>query len=171
MQEAEKDETWTREALQALGHEPDEDEEPDEEDIDSLFSTPRTMLQAEIFASKADSFLRAGRTEAAARECCKGLGEVKHDEHLERLFRDAVGRITTNVCSIDDCSVFIDLDLEKPDFIIGEALALTVNVQYRFDSARVPENCWLGLYAKPDAMRKLLRAPDEVSCLSSCTCS
>ena len=51
------------------------------------------MLQADIFAAKAERYLRDGHQEAAARECVRGLGEVKDDDRLQQMFHKAVRRV------------------------------------------------------------------------------
>ena len=127
----------------------------------SVFSTPRAQLAADVFSSKADRFLRQGMAEAAARECCRGLAEVRSDERLEQVFHDALRRVSSSVPSIDDCSAIISIDFDSPEHIIGDPLQITVNVRYRFDPERLPFDGWLGLYAEPDTLRALLNANEK----------
>jgi len=137
------------------------EEETDGADADlSEFSTPRASLQAEIYSAKADRFLRAGLTEAAARECCRALGEVKDDEQLKQKFLEATRRVATSIPSIEDLSVAIDLDI-RSEAIIGEPLNFSIHVDYHYDTDRVPEDGWLGLYPCPSYLRKLLHDGQE----------
>ena len=141
--------------LQRIEREEGEDSISDAHDSGTEFSTPRAALQAEIYSAKADRFLRAGLTEAAARECCRALGELKDDEHLKQKFLEATRRVATSIPNIEDLAVAIDLQI-SPEAIIGEPLDISVNVDYQYDADRAPEDGWLGLYPCPAYLRNLL---------------
>ena len=114
------------------------------------------MLQADIFAAKAERYLRDGHQEAAARECVRGLGEVKDDDRLQQMFHKAVRRIATSVPATEDCAAEIDIIFLRKDAIIGEPLPISIQMEYIFDPGRIPTDSWLGLYTLPNTLRKLL---------------
>ena len=112
------------------------------------------------FTVAVSRFLRAGLTESAARECCRGLAE-KDDERLNLLFHEALRRVSTSVPSSDDCAATVFLQPASEEAIIGEPIELLVHVRFAFDKSKVPADAWLGLYPAPSSIRRVLHDHEE----------
>jgi len=131
-----------------------------ESDVESELSTPRA-IQADIVSSKAERFMREGHAEAAARECCRGLGKFHDDEKLRRIFNLAVRRVATSVPASEECAVRVQMEFASYETVIGEPIELSITVLYYLDPERLPANGWLALYCEPAYIRRVLHDDTE----------
>jgi hypothetical protein len=131
-----------------------------ESDVESALSTPRA-IQADIVSSKAERFMREGHAEAAARECCRGLGKFHDDEKLRRIFNLALRRVATSVPASEECAVRVQMEFASYETVIGEPIELSITVLYYLDPERLPTNGWLALYCEPAYIRRVLHDDTE----------
>jgi hypothetical protein len=153
-----------RNAARGVEHDSEVSDNDSESDVESTLSDTPRAIQADIVSSKAQRFIQEGHAEAAARECCRGLGEFHDDKKLRRIFNLAVRRVATSVPASEEFAVRIQMEFASYETVIGEPIELSITVLYYLDPERLPTNGWLALYCEPAYIRRVLHDDtDELS--------